>query len=265
MKVLKLKANYYWSKVELKHHYRSQHPELISFSNTHFYQGDLKAFPAFPTSNAIQHHYIENGRFIDRKNLQEAKSLAKSIEAVLDKKDTVGIVAFSEEQLNCIWSDMSASSQKKLSDRLDNNQGFFKSLENVQGDECDHLFISFGYAKNEDGEFHLRFGPMNTTNGRKRLNVLLTRAIKSIHFFCSVKSTDFKLSDNESINLLRQWIAFAENHSSNADLELPFGLKAEVDGHTITFEKIQKSLPNAREVATLQSVLENRGWEVRYN
>lgn len=258
-------ANYYWSKVELKHHYRSQHPELISFSNTHFYQGDLKAFPAFPTSNAIQHHYIENGRFIDRKNLQEAKSLAKSIEAVLDKKDTVGIVAFSEEQLNCIWSDMSASSQKKLSDRLDNNQGFFKSLENVQGDECDHLFISFGYAKNEDGEFHLRFGPMNTTNGRKRLNVLLTRAIKSIHFFCSVKSTDFKLSDNESINLLRQWIAFAENHSSNADLELPFGLKAEVDGHTITLEKIQKSLPNAREVATLQSVLENRGWEVRYN
>jgi superfamily I DNA and/or RNA helicase len=258
-------ANYYWSKVELKHHYRSQHPELISFSNTHFYKGDLKAFPAFPTSNAIEHHFIENGRFIDRKNLEEAKALAKSIEEILDKKDTVGIVAFSEEQLSCIWSEMSASSQQKLSDRLENNQGFFKSLENVQGDECDHLFVSFGYAKNEEGEFHLRFGPMNTANGRKRLNVLLTRAIKSIRFFCSVKSTDFKLSDNESINLLRQWIAFAENHSSNSELDLPFGLKAEVDGNTISFDQIQKSLPNAREVATLQSVLENRGWEVKYN
>lgn len=258
-------ANYYWSKVELKHHYRSQQPELISFSNTHFYQGDLKAFPAFPTSNAIQHHFIENSQFIDRKNLFEAQSLAKSIEVVLDKKETIGIVAFSEEQLNCIWSEMSASSQEKLSDRLDKNQGFFKSLENVQGDECDHLFISFGYAKNQAGEFHLRFGPMNTANGRKRLNVLLTRAIKSIRFFCSVKSTDFKLSDNESINLLRQWIAFAENNSASADLDLPFGLKAEVDANTITFSQIQKSLPNAREVATLQSVLENRGWKVKYN
>lgn len=258
-------ANYYWSKVELKHHYRSEHPELISFSNTHFYQGDLKAFPAFPTSNAIQHHFIENGRFIARKNLEEAKELAKSIEGVLDQKDTFGIVAFSEEQLNCIWSEMSASSQQKLSDRLEKNQGFFKSLENVQGDECDHLFVSFGYAKNEDGEFHFRFGPMNTANGRKRLNVLLTRAIKSIRFFCSVKSTDFKLSDNESINLLRQWISFSENHAKNSKLDLPFGLNAEVNGNTITFDQIQKSLPNAREVATLQSVLENRGWKVKYN
>ncbi|NRA11050.1 MAG: hypothetical protein HRT57_03735 [Crocinitomicaceae bacterium] len=258
-------ANYYWSKVELKHHYRSEHPELISFSNTHFYHGDLKTFPAFPTSNAIQHHFIENGKFIDRKNSEEAKSLAKSIEDILSKKGTVGIVAFSEEQLNCIWSELSASSQQKLSERLENNQGFFKSLENVQGDECDHLFISFGYAKNEDGEFHLRFGPMNTSNGRKRLNVLLTRAIKSIDFFCSVRSTDFKLSDNESINLLRQWIAFAENHSSSNELDLPFGLKAEVNGNTITFDQIQRSLPNAREVATLQSVMGSRGWEVKYN
>jgi hypothetical protein len=38
-----------------------------------------------------------------------------------------------------------------------------------------------------------------------------------------------------------------------------------VNGNTITFEQIQKSLPNAREVATLQSVLESRGWKVRYN
>ena len=165
---------------------------------------------------------------------------AKVIENSEGGRTTPSIVAFSEEQLNCIWSEMSATSQQKLSDRLDNNQGFFKSLENVQGDECDHLFISFGYAKNQAGEFHLRFGPMNTANGRKRLNVLLTRAIKSIRFFCSVKSTDFKLSDNESINLLRQWIAFSENHAENSELDLPFGLKAEVDGNTITFGQIQK-------------------------
>ena len=111
----------------------------------------------------------------------------------------------------------------------------------------------------------MRFGPMNTINGRKRLNVLFTRAIKSIDFFCSIRSTDFKLSDNESINLLRQWIAFSENYTSENTLDLPFGLEGKVTNNTIEFSEIQKTLPNAREIATLQNVLSNRGWVVKYN
>lgn len=257
-------ANYYWSKVELKHHYRSEHPELISFSNTHFYKGELKAFPAYPSSNAIRHHWIENGQFIDRKNREEAKEIAKAIEGALNNNGSLGIVAFSEEQLNCIWFELSEKSQQKLSVRLENNNGFFKALENVQGDECDHLFISFGYAKNEYGEFQMRFGPMNTINGRKRLNVLLTRSIKSIEFFCSVKSTDFKLSDNESINLLRQWIAFSESNVAETTLDFPFDLKGKIKGNVIEFAEIQETLPNAREIATLESVLNGRGWNVKY-
>ena len=126
-------------------------------------------------------------------------------------------------------------------------------------------FISFGYAPNEDGEFHMRFGPMNTTNGRRRLNVLLTRAIKSIDFFCSIRSTAFKLSDNESINLLRQWIATSEQNSENKELEIPFGLSAKVNENTIDFSRIHESLQNAREVVTLQEVMESRGWKVRYS
>lgn len=258
-------ANYYWSKVELKHHYRSEHPELISFSNKHFYNGELKAFPAYPSTKATHHHYIENGQFIDRKNLEEAKAIAQTIDSALTKKGSIGIVAFSEEQLNCIWGELSNSAQQKLTDKIDNNEGFFKSLENVQGDECDHLFISFGYAKNEEGEFHMRFGPMNTINGRKRLNVLLTRAIKSIEFFCSMQSTDFKLSDNESINLLRQWMAFSESNTSEDELDLPFELSGKVEGNEIEFCQIQETLSNAKELVTLQSVMSNRGWKVRYS
>jgi hypothetical protein len=79
-----------------------------------------------------------------------------------------------------------------------------------------------------------------------------------------VKSTDFKLSDNESINLLRQWIAFSENNISETKLDLPFGLKGTIKDNTIEFSEIQETLPNAREIATLQSVLSNRGWMVKY-
>ena len=258
-------ANYHWNKVHLQHHYRSVHPDLIAFSNKHFYNGELKAYPSYSSMTPLHHHYVEEGKFIDRQNEIEAKTLATAIETALTSNGSVGIVAFSEEQLNCIWHSMSEKSQQILSEKIDNNQGFFKALENVQGDECDHLFISFGYGKNADNEFHMRFGPMATSNGRKRLNVLLTRAIRSIDIFCSVRSTDFKLSDNESINLLRQWMAYSENYQPAQLLSFPFELNPDIDDNQLTFHRIQEKLPLSQEIVTLHNVLENRGWAISYN
>jgi hypothetical protein len=257
-------ASYHWKKIALHHHYRSVHPDLIAFSNKYFYNNVLQAYPAYSAPTPISHHFIENGLFSSRQNIEEAKVLASTLEKVLGENKTIGVVAFSEEQLNCIWSQLSTKSQQQLTERLDNNQGFFKALENVQGDECDHLLISFGYGKNEDGEFHMRFGPMNTANGRNRLNVLLTRAIESIDFFCSVKTSDFKLSDNESINLLRQWIAFSESYMPSNTFNFPFGLRPIQNGNNLTFERIQETLPTAKELVTLERVLENRGWKIDY-
>ena len=258
-------ASYYFPKVPLLHHYRSVHPELIAFSNKHFYEGKLTAYPsAQSTERPIKHHFIENAVFIDRVNEIEAKAIASHISISIKQPKSIGIVAFSEEQLACIWKQFDSETQEKLLNHQETHGGFFKALENVQGDECDSLIIGFGYAPNENGDFHLRFGPMNTSNGRKRLNVLLTRARESIDFFCSVRSSDFKLSDNESINLLRQWIAFSETDFSASHVQFPYGLTPKIDGSTLTFNRIQEYLPNSREVATLQNVLENRGWDVSY-
>lgn len=259
-------ASYYFPKVPLLHHYRSAHPQLIAFSNKHFYDGKLRAYPsAQSTEQPIKHHFVENATFIDRVNESEAKTIATHISNSLKRPKSIGIVAFSEEQLACIWKQLDSEIQEKLRVHQETHGGFFKALENVQGDECDCLIIGFGYAPNENGEFHLRFGPMNTANGRKRLNVLLTRARESIDFFCSVRSSDFKLSDNESINLLRQWISFSETNSSTNHLSFPHGLTPKIDGSALTFNRIQDFLPNAREVATLQSVLESRGWKLHYS
>jgi hypothetical protein len=257
-------ASYNWPKVALQHHYRSRHPDLIAFSNKHFYSGSLKAYPDSLKLTPIKHHFIENAVFIDRRNEAEAKAIARAIERSIALEKSIGIVAFSEEQLNCIWSQLSEVAQQSITDKINKNSGFFKALENVQGDECDCLFISFGYARNEEGMFHMRFGPMNTINGRKRLNVLLTRAIQSIEFFCSVRSSDFKLSDNESINLLRQWIAFAETHENSETLSFPFGLNPKVEGNQLTFSKIHETLGLAQEIVTLENVLINRGWKIDY-
>lgn len=258
-------ASYHFPKVPLLHHYRSAHPALITFSNKHFYEGKLTAYPSSSLDERpIRHHFIENAVFTDRMNEVEAKAIAELISLRINQSQSLGIVAFSEEQLACIWKQLDASTQDSLFHHQETHGGFFKALENVQGDECDSLIIGFGYAPNENGDFHLRFGPMNTENGRKRLNVLLTRSRRSIDFFCSVKSSDFKLSDNESINLLRQWIAFSERSDSEKEVPFPYGLTPKVDGNMLIFSSIQKTLPKAREVATLQNVLENRGWEVKY-
>tara|TARA_R110002072_G_scaffold302779_2_gene488650 strand:- start:7816 stop:11217 length:3402 start_codon:yes stop_codon:yes gene_type:complete len=257
-------ASFYWDKVSLKHHYRSVHADLISFSNQHFYKNELSVFPSVGAKNPIQHYFCEDGVFEERKNLNEAKMIAQSIESAIKRDITIGIVAFSEEQLSCIWNNLSAKTQGKLSEKIENNEVFFKAMENVQGDECDELFISFGYAKNADGEFHLRFGPMSTVGGRKRLNVLLTRAKERIHFFCSVQAGDFKLSENESVNLLKKWILFSENYQENSITQFPFSLTIQIMENKLTIENIQEQISSAEELVTFQEILESRGWLTSY-
>ena len=259
-------ANYHYNKGQLKHHYRSEHPALIQFSNRHFYDNQLIVYPAHQhAEKPIQIHFVENGIFTDRQNLEEAKQVANQIEESLSSSDSMGIVAFSEQQLNCIWKQLSASAEEKLNDKIEKSEAFFRTLEQVQGDECDELIISFGYGKNEEGDFHFRFGPLNQQTGSKRLNVLLTRAKKSIHFFTSVQAADFEINSNESINLLRLFLLQNETHSSEKELVFPFDLKPIVDGNKLTFKSIATHLPDARELVTLHEVLQNRGWKVAYD
>ena len=258
-------ANYHLRKIPLSHHYRSNHPDLIAFSNKYIYNNRLKAYPSFKSEKPIRHYFCDGGIFVNRQNEVEAKEIAKQIEERLNHKNSIGIVAFSEEQLNCIWNNLSASTQGKLTSRIEENLAFFKALENVQGDECDHLLISLGFSKNEDNDLHHRFGPMNTASGRNRLNVLITRAKESISFYCSIKSTDFKLSSNESVNLLRQWIQFSETYSESKNRTFPHGLLPIEKGNTLTFKSIQDKISSAKELVTLQNVLNKRGWKVNYS
>ena len=259
-------ANYYYPKVNLKHHYRSNHPTLIAFSNRYFYQNELIAYPsANATENPLNLHFVENGLFIDRQNLEEAKCTAILIEKLIDQKDSLGIVAFSEQQLDCIWKQLSVSTQHKLQQNSEQNLGFFRALEQVQGDECDILIISLGYGRNEAGDFHKRFGPLNQKNGSKRLNVLLTRAKKSIHFFTSIKSNYLEVSTNESVNLLRFFLLQLEKNASSSNLVFPFELNTNVeDGNNLLIDKVTNQIQDARELITLHDVLSKRGWKISY-
>ena len=96
------------------------------------------------------------------------------------------------------------------------------------------------------------------------MNVLLTRARKTIQFYTSVSYSDFRISPNPSIELIRKYFAFIESPRTEAEIRFPHELQALIENSKLTFPHIGSSIQDAQELVTLFNVLENRGWEVHF-
>lgn len=205
-------AAFYLPRRHLRHHYRSEDPALIAFSNQKFYNNELLAWPSLAESqNGIFKHFVPDGVYAKQQNVTEAKAVAKQLRSLLTDARSFGVVAFSEAQLDCIYRQLNASEQLLLEERISERSAFFLPLEQVQGEECDLLLISFGFAKNEEGLFSLRLGPMVQSQSGRRLNVLLTRAKKALHFYCSIHASDFPNKRSAAVERLWEWFVFLEN------------------------------------------------------
>lgn len=211
-------ATYHFPSKPLHFHYRSQHPDLIEYSNRYFYNSQLKMMPVLLQSTyGVFCHYVSDGTYHDGENHVESKYLTKAIcsdefkELLQDKALKIGVVAFSEKQLECIVREAYKTDIDFVNKLLNSEQLHFTTVEKVQGDEFDFLFVSLGYAKNTEGEFYLRMGPLNQEGGERRLNVLFTRARKAIHFFHSVHSSDFGHSENLGVAALKNFLVMHEN------------------------------------------------------
>jgi hypothetical protein len=110
---------------------------------------------------------------------------------------------------------------------------------------------------------------LNQKNGSKRLNVLLTRARKSIDFVASVTSKDFKISENESINLLRLFLIQIEENKIDQknNFQFPYDLqpiiKQKSSYSEVNFSSIYSYISDARELVTFQRVLKKRDWKIK--
>lgn len=258
-------AGFYFPKVTLTHHYRSRHAPLIAFSNAHFYDNQLVVYPSFPVNHTcITRHFCAAGKYIDRKNKAEAQKTVELIQQHIISGKTIGIVAFSQEQVDAIRKIMPPELAEEIQNRIDQNTCFIKPLEKVQGDECEHLIISLGYAPDEEDNFHLRFGPLNTLSGRNRLNVLLSRASETIDFICSVESSLLQWSQNESIQLLHKWLRKLEQPESENEICFPLNLRPVINKNQLYLADSHAIFPNALELVTTYSVLSNRGWILNF-
>jgi superfamily I DNA and/or RNA helicase len=255
-------ASFYWENTMLTNHYRSENADLIAFSNRYFYQNKLKPYPS-PNQNKAIEVIQAKGQFVDRKNEEEARIVADLVAEKLKKGEKdFGLVAFSQTQLIAILDKLSADHQNLL---LDEEADYFvQSLENVQGDQCNHLIISMGYAPNEDGDFHMRFGPLNQEQGHRRLNVLMSRAKSKITFVRSVKAEDFPISDNDGVELLRKLMLFLEEDHDDRNQQLGDHISLDVSKNKLTIRQPQNAFQSSVGLVNFYNVMVSRGWGVEF-
>lgn len=212
----------------LRWHYRSQHHSLIAFSNQSFYSGNLIIFPS-PYGQGgklgVRAVYLADAIYENQTNLREAKRVVDAVVEHIATRpnESLGIVTLNIKQRDLI--------AELLEERLRSVRGadayrdhwitegaplFIKNLENVQGDERDAIVISTTFGK-PPGSSAVRqnFGPISRQGGWRRLNVLFTRAKRSIALYTSMRPEDIVMDGTtpDGTKALRNYLEYARTGS----------------------------------------------------
>jgi hypothetical protein len=230
------KASGSLTSIPLRWHYRSQHEDLITFSNYSFYDGRLITFPGSNAGSGdlgVELYFVPGvyRRGGPRDNPVEAeKVMERVLHHTRNHPDlSVGVVAFSEAQATTIeaaWDKWRGAHREipSLTSEDPLNAPFVKNLETVQGDERDIIVFSIGYGPDELGRFLMNFGPINAPGGQRRLNVAITRARRRVEVVTSVSAADFRdTASSEGVRHLRRFLDFAartENKVAALGMEL---------------------------------------------
>ena len=223
--ILDLANSAFRPKRRLRWHYRSRDSSLIAFSNEYVYDRSLVFFPS-PSEGrpdmGVKYVKVE-GSYSSGTNPTEARAMVnQAIQFMKRFPDrSLGLVTMNQKQQELMISEMEEAlsrDQKALNyvnDWKTRNDGleefFIKNLENVQGDERDAIFIGTVYGPSAPGEkVHQRFGPINGVAGKRRLNVLFTRAKKIVVTFSSMSSEDIRdVGSNAGVQLLKKWLDYS--------------------------------------------------------
>ncbi|MCW2247705.1 very-short-patch-repair endonuclease [Azospirillum fermentarium] len=187
----------------LRWHYRSRHQSLIAVSNSQFYENRLFIVPSPYSVEAgmgLRLHHLPHGVYDSGNtgtNAVEAKAVAEAIIRHAKEQPglSLGVATFSIKQRRAILDEverlrrLNPDTEPFFTARPD-EPFFVKSLENIQGDERDVILISVGYGRNAQGSMAMRFGPLSSEGGERRLNVLISRAKRRCEVFASITDED---------------------------------------------------------------------------
>ncbi len=208
---------------ELVCHYRSKTESLIAFSQKEFYPS-MRTFPApvpHKTGLGFTDIYVPEGRCEKGVNLAEAQKVLECLrshfECFYDEKKeeltrSFGVVAFGEEQIECIKKLVRADRElnAKLTRALAHfgdvpeKLAFFKTIETVQGQETAQLILSLTYGKTAEGKVVNSFGQLNRDKlGKCIFNVAVTRAQYGVTVIHSVEPEEITA---ESVSYIRDYL-----------------------------------------------------------
>ncbi len=210
----------------LRWHYRSRHSGLIKFSNRLVYNDDLIVFPSATESMArmgVEYRKVD-GLYKAGTNATEARIMVDAALEFMgtDPNRSLGIVTLNQKQRDLIAEEFEyalgrdrhaqayVDAWKLQHDGLE--EFFIKNLENVQGDERDVIFIGTVYGPEvQGGKVAQRFGPINGLAGKRRLNVLFSRAKEKIVTFSSMTAADIVAEENGNAGayMLKRWLEYA--------------------------------------------------------
>lgn len=227
----------------LRSHYRSLYPELIEFSNQHFYHNKLESIPLpkvyWNRVPALTYEKVD-GIWKNQQNEIEAEHLCLMLLKRLqsNENESFGVITFNQKQQALI---------EKMLDQLADRAGmvlpeslFIKNIENVQGDERDHILFSIAYARNEQGKVISQFGSLSQSGGENRLNVAVSRAKMSLTVVASIFPGELNVLESASNGplLLKKYLEFVHGglpfkeprfgvQPKSATLNTPFADSAE--------------------------------------
>ncbi|MGB7433503.1 MAG: DUF4011 domain-containing protein [Ahrensia sp.] len=225
--ILEMANGTFRPKRELNWHYRSRHGDLIRFSNHFVYDENLTVFPS-PQEQASGYRAVSlhkvDGNYHGGINPNEAKAVADAaVEHMRKNPDqSLGIVALNLAHASLIeqYLDEARNTNPHVEDYMlvwtDKEGGierfFVKNLENVQGDERDVIFISTVYGPAEKGgKVAQRFGPIGGKRGKRRLNVLFSRAKHQMVTFTSMLPSDILATEHANVGvfMLKRWLEYS--------------------------------------------------------
>lgn len=210
----------------LRWHYRSRHSGLIRYSNRMVYDDDLIVFPSATEDREDMGVSLVkvDGTYKSGTNPTEARVMVERALRFMreDPERSLGIVTLNQKQRDLIQEEMdyALGRDSKASDYIDRwavhrdglESFFIKNLENVQGDERDVIFIGTVYGPEKPGaKVHQRFGPINGVAGKRRLNVLFSRAKQQIMTFSSMTAADITADEqgNPGAYMLKRWLEYS--------------------------------------------------------
>jgi hypothetical protein len=149
------------------------------------------------------------GRWENNTNPAEADAVLKLIDQLQTELPGryIGVVTFNYPQQQLIQEMVEVSATSVF---------FVKNIENVQGDECDVIIFSVGYAPDEKGRLAMQFGSLNQAGGANRLNVAVTRARERVYVVTSLRPEQLMVDSvaNDGPRLLKAYLEYAQRVSA---------------------------------------------------